>query len=158
MLLGAPSLSCCVTRRPPLRVSRSPLRPPGLHWQGRKESYGASNRSPVSPGLTFTLQALRSVINITDGKRADKTPHLHAFLPMSTCYEVVLEETYFSPCIGQWNLPHWWQQGAKSIWKSCSQYFLPSNWNRKYQRLVNRKQSRDEWNFSAETVGKRFLD
>lgn len=23
--------------------------------------------------------------------------------------------------------PHWWQQGANSIWKSCSQYFLPSN-------------------------------
>lgn len=25
-------------------------------------------------------------------------------------------------------LPHWWQQGANSIWKSCSQYFLPSNY------------------------------
>lgn len=28
------------------------------------------------------------------------------------------------------HLPHWWQQGAKSIWKSCSQYFRPSNCQR----------------------------
>ena len=51
----------------------------------------------------------------------------------SSWEEVLQKETYFSRQVGHQHLPHWWQQGAKSIWKSCSQYFLPSNWNRKYR-------------------------
>lgn len=31
------------------------------------------------------------------------------------------------------HLPHWWQQGAKSIWKSCSQYFRPSNCQKEFR-------------------------
>lgn len=52
--------------------------------------------------------------------------------------------------------PHWWQQGAKSIWKSCSQYFLPSNCEDKMTQRRVRCVWR-VWGVVSMTIAQQYL-
>lgn len=134
---GLFSLNCPAVRLTCLRSSQSPRQRERPDRDRSRSSRGASSGSwPWSHGQWWTRLGTHPITRscaarITPLPRIQQTEQvLTALLSL----QLQTAEGSFTLMRSQrvtLDSPHWWQQGANSIWKSCSQYFLPSNWESK---------------------------